>query len=115
LAQGAIGSIVHDQERSGALDTKIEDTHNMRMDEMSNRTCLSAKGVDILIGQLRVEHLDGSLGSQVNVLTEVDFGKPAFAQYTDEAIVAKLVSDTAGAIGHLCFLCLCGFAYNVCA
>jgi hypothetical protein len=61
----------------------------------------------MLIDQLGMEHLNSRLSSQKNVLTEIDFGKPAFSQDSDEAVVAKLLSNTVRAISHLCFLCLC--------
>jgi hypothetical protein len=67
----------------------------------------------MLIGQLRVEHLDGSLSPQMNVLTEVDFGKASLSQQTNKTIVAKLLPDTIEAICHLCFLRLCDSAHRV--
>jgi hypothetical protein len=80
------------------------------MNEMGNRACLSAKGLNIVTRQLGVEHFDCGLGPQMNVLTEVDFGKPALSQQICEAIVTELLSNTVGAI---CHLCLCGSACNV--
>ncbi len=79
LAQGPIGGIIHDQERDSAFDAKFKDTYDMGMDEASNGTRFGAELVHIVIGQLRMEHFDSCLRAQVNVLTEVDFGKTAFS------------------------------------
>jgi hypothetical protein len=51
LAHRAMNSIVHDKIGDLVLDAKLEDVHNMGMDQVSNRTCLGAKLVNIVTGQ----------------------------------------------------------------
>ena len=76
------------------------------MNQMGNCPCFGAKGLDMLIRQLCVEHLDRGLSPQMNVLTEIDFGKASLSQQTNQAIVTELLPDTIRAIYHLCFLLL---------
>ncbi len=50
------------------------------------------------LGQMGMQHLDGGLLIEPQVLAEVDLGVAALSQQGDQAVVAKLLS---GAIRHL--------------
>src|SRR5436309_9460079 len=49
LAHCAMRSKVHHQKGSLALNAKFQDTHDIRMDQMCNDSCLTTKRSDILV------------------------------------------------------------------
>src|SRR5579864_8960890 len=75
LTQGAIGGIIHNQKGGPALDPEFQDPHDMGMDQMSDGTSLSAKLVYIFTRQLRVEHLDSCLRTEMDMLTQIHLSK----------------------------------------
>src|SRR5437588_13082821 len=97
LAQSAMRGIIHDQKRSPAFDTKLEDTYNMGMDQVGNRTGLGTELVHIIAGQLSMEYFDGRLGPEVNMFSQIDLCEATFSQQANQLIVAKLLPYV---IGH---------------
>src|SRR5437899_3340572 len=73
LTQSAIGSIVHHQKGSHALNTEVQNLDDMGMPQMGNGTCLAEKVFSIIACQLAMQYFNGSLGVQVNMLPQVDF------------------------------------------
>ena len=79
LAQGSIGRVFHDQKRDSTIDTEVQHSHNIGMDEMRDSASLAAKVVDAVIDQVSSQQLDGGLSVEMNMLTEIDIGKPTLA------------------------------------
>ena len=79
LAQGPIGCIVHHQKRRGAFHTKVQHTYDMRMDQVSNGAGFATKLLDLPASQLSMQHFDGCLGLQIDMLTQVHLGEASLA------------------------------------
>ena len=63
---------------------------------MGNGTCLGEKGFHVMTCQLPMEHFNGSLGVQMNMLPQVDYREAPLSEKLDEAIVAKLLPYVVG-------------------
>src|SRR2546421_999790 len=96
LAQRAPGGIVHNEKRQVLLHVKIEDAHDMGMHEASNGACLRAKKLDVLTDQVGMQHFDGRLSVEVEMLSQVDVSKATLPKQTQQAIVAQVLSYTVG-------------------
>src|SRR5436305_1870675 len=96
LSQRTVGGIVHDKKGQVLLQVKIEDAHNMGMDETSNRARLRAKWLDVVARQVGMQHFDGRLRVEVQVLSQVDVGKTALPQQAQQTVVAQVLSHAAG-------------------
>src|SRR5579885_2867144 len=94
LAQGTVGSKVHDQERRLLLYTKVQHADDIGMDQPYQVARFLEKFVHIIASQLAVQDFDRGLRAQVNMLAQVDLGEAAFAEQTDQAIMTKLLSRT---------------------
>ena len=94
LPQRAKRGIIHHQKRYAVLDIEIEDAHNGGMGQHCNGLCFLLEVLNLLAGQMCMQHFDGRLQWEPEVLTEIHLGKPALAQLGDQSIVAKLLSDT---------------------
>jgi hypothetical protein len=66
------------------------------MRETSHRARLSAELLTGLAREMGVEHFDGCLRVEVQVLSQVDLGNATAPDETKQAIVAKLLSYTVG-------------------
>src|SRR2546421_12599275 len=96
LSQRTIGGIIHDKEGQVLLYIKIEDAHDMGMHEARNHARLRAEWLDVLAGQVGMQHFDGRLRVEVQMLSQVDVGKTALSQQAQQAIVAQVLSHAAG-------------------
>src|SRR5258707_4821161 len=94
LAQCPIRCIIHHQERGSSFNPKIENTNDMRMSKTNQCSRFRTKSMNILTSQLTVQDFDGSLGLQVNMLTQVDLCKTTPAKQACNLIIAKLLSYT---------------------
>ncbi len=94
-AQRAAWGKAHHQVRGASLHIVVEHAHDMGMLKTSDRLGLAAKCVDFLTGEGGTQDLDGSEGSQVQVLTEVDLGEATLTKQANEAIAAQQFSHTA--------------------
>ena len=100
LSQRTVGGIVHDKKGQVLLHVKIEDAHDMGMHETSNRARLRAEWFDVVARQVGMQHFDGRLRVEVQVLSQVDVGKTALSQQAQQAIVAQVLSLTPSTAGH---------------
>src|SRR2546421_6744299 len=96
LSQRTIGGIVHDKKGQVLLHVKIEDAHDMGMHETSNRARLRAEWFDVVARQVGMQHFDGHLRIEVQVLSQVDVGKTALSQQAQQVIVAQVLSHASG-------------------
>src|SRR5205823_13899976 len=62
----------------------------------SNRARLPAEWLDVVARQVGMQHFDGRLRVEVQVLSQVDVGKTALSQQAQQAIVAQVLSHAAG-------------------
>src|SRR5713101_6657960 len=69
------------------------------MFQARNSARLIAKLVSALAAQMRIEHLDGGQGIEMNMLSQVDISETAAPKQTKQAIITRLLSC---AIGHSC-------------
>src|SRR5258708_11906772 len=98
LAQSSLGGVVHDQEWNNVGHSKIECSHNMRMDQLCYHACFFVEMFGgIFVCQLGMKDFDSSLSAEVNMLSKIDFGESSSPQLLNEAIVAELLSY---AVGH---------------
>jgi hypothetical protein len=93
LTQGALGSILHDQVRNPFILAKIEDTDNMRMNEMGQNARFLLKSVLHIGIQARIEDFDGGQAFQMNMLAQIDIGEASLSQQLQQAIVPYLLSN----------------------
>src|SRR5713226_1164695 len=91
LAQGAVGSVVHDHERGQVLDAHVQHAHNMGMLQLRQRTRLVKKFARPLTNIAPVEDFDGDGYIQVKVFAVIDLGKSAAPKQTPQAIFAQLL------------------------
>src|SRR5713226_6296866 len=95
MAQGAVGGIVHDQERDAILDIEVKQSHDMWVSERCNGLGLAVEVLDVgSVCQLGVQDFDGGLHVEPQVLAEIDFGETSSSQKIHEAIVPKLLAYT---------------------
>src|SRR2546421_5335008 len=117
LSQRTIGGIVHDKKGQVLLHVKIEDAHDMGMHETSNRARLRAEWFDVVARQVGMQHFDGHLRVEVQVLSQVDVGKTALSQQAQQVIVAQVLSHASGhprtSSRELHFIRICEPIYNL--
>ena len=77
LAQGAIGSVFHDEEGDIVRYIIFHDAHNMGMLQASNSTGFVTKAALIVICQPHLQHFDSGQCVEIHVLTEIDIGETA--------------------------------------
>ncbi len=94
LPQGAIGSILHNEKRQTIFYLKVQHAHDMGMYEARHRARLAAQLLLVLISEVGMQHFDGRLSAQVQVLSQVDLSKAPSPDQMKQAIVAKLLSYT---------------------
>jgi len=92
LAQGAVGGILHDEERSAVLYAKIEDGDDVWVFQVGDDAGFVAELLDVFAGDLRFEDFDGGKGAKVDVFSEEDFSKAALPDELGKLIVAKLLT-----------------------
>src|SRR6266700_1101870 len=93
-AQGAIGSILHNQKRGLVLEAKVEYAHNMGMLQVRDRAGLAQK---LLLGvrlHAHMEDLDGSRHLSVALFCQVDLSKGPAPEQAEQRVIAKDLSDT---------------------
>src|SRR6266849_7233538 len=94
-AQGAVGGVVHHEERDAILDIEVKNAHNMRVDERCNGLRFAVEVLDVgSVCQLGVQDFDGGLHVEAQVLAEIDLGETSASQEKHEAIVAQLLTYT---------------------
>lgn len=93
LPQGAIGRIFHHQEGCAVGGhIKVEDGHNMRMDEIGDGLGFPLKALYLIACQFGLQHFNGCPGLETQMLTEVDFGKATLPWQLEEAVVPQLLA-----------------------
>ena len=97
LPQRAIGGILHDQKGHPLLHIKIEDGDDGGVSESSNGLGFALEVLRFCVGQMQMQHLDGRLLTEAQVLAQVDLCKAALSQEGQQAIVAQLLSH---AVSH---------------
>ena len=75
--QGAIGGVIHHQERHPVLHIVIEDAHNGRMGQLRDGLRFLGEMLGLLAGQVGMQHLDGRLQVQPHMLAQIHLGKAA--------------------------------------
>src|SRR5436305_9080895 len=90
--------IVHDEEGHRIYGVEVEDAYDMGMTQASDGTGLCAESVNIGRTQLCIEHFNGGLGTQVNMLSKVDFGGSTCAEPTEKTIAPKALSYKVGVL-----------------
>src|SRR6266849_4151785 len=94
-AQGAVGGVVHHEERDAILDIEVKNAHNMRVDERCNGLRFAVEVLDVgSVCQLGVQDFDGGLHVEPQVLAEIDLCETSTSQQAHEAIVAQLLTYT---------------------
>src|SRR5207245_6397773 len=96
LPQRAVGSIFHDEKGEAIFDSKIEDAHDMGMSEASNGACFLIESLFILTCKVDTQYFDGCLRIEMQVFSQVDFGKVTSPNQIEQSVVAKLLSHTVG-------------------
>ena len=91
LAQGAIGGVMHDEERSAVMDITFEDAHDMGMLKARDDPRLREEALHMLVVESCAEELQCDLCAQVGMLGEVDIGEATAAQQGEQAITAELL------------------------
>ncbi len=92
--QRAIGGIVHHQERHAFLHIEIEYTDDPRMRQHGDGLGFLLEMLGLLLGQMRMQYLDGRLLIEPHMLSQVHLGIATLSQQADQAVVAKLLSKT---------------------
>ena len=64
------------------------------MSERGNGLGFLLEVLSLLLGQMRMQHLDGRLLVESHMLSEVDFGIATLSQQADQSVVAKLLSKS---------------------
>src|SRR5437763_1885783 len=106
LADVAIGSIVHDQERDTILYIEVKHADDMRMLQVSHDASFFQKIFLVSLCQGGQKHFDRGLRLQASMLTKIDFCEASAPQKPNQAIVAKLLADT---VPHFGPPCRCNF------
>lgn len=119
-AQTPLRCVLHHQKGSSIGDTKIENAHNMRMNEMRDELRFPQKGLQFIwLNQARLQNLDGRPDAEQAMLCQIYLGKAALAQETDQSIVAyplpAAVSHEIPLSSLECALSECPFQYGGCS
>src|SRR5437879_2142293 len=88
--------IVHDEIGSmlSTLYPRVEDVHNMRMQQASNPPCLRAESVHVNGCQSCMEDLNSDLGAQLQMLTQVHLREASFSQKLHKTVVSDLLASS---------------------
>src|SRR6266566_8327804 len=83
----------HDEKRRARLHVIVQHPHDVRMLQASNELRFLAEGLAILRGKRQMEELEGSQRPQVDMLPQVNGGKPTFPKHAQQTIGAQLLTN----------------------
>jgi len=76
LTQRSIDGMLHDQERRAVLYTKVQHRHDILVLQVDDEAGLITEPLYIFAGYLCLEHFDSRKGTEVDMLSLIDIGKP---------------------------------------
>src|SRR5882724_5469668 len=92
-AQRAIGSIAQHQEGSFFMDAVVEDAHDIRVIEASNRFGFVEEVLEGIVGKLDAQNLNRILVLEIDMLAQIDIGKATLTQEFNQAIATYLLAQ----------------------
>src|SRR5579859_1935126 len=92
VSQGTGGGIIHHEIGNPLLQTKIGDTNDVGVFEPGDGTGFGAECFDLLSrAEMGAQDFDGSIGSQVEVLCQIDFGEAPLSKEALQMVVPKIL------------------------
>src|SRR5579859_2237076 len=96
-AQCAIGGVIHDQKWSAIFHIEIIDADNVGMAQASDDARLPAKLIQVAAFQARAQDLDGGIGVQVDMHTQINVREAPLGYQMEQPVIAQLPDR---AFGH---------------
>ena len=73
-------SILHNKKGDAVHHVVFQDAHDGGMSKMGDGTCFLEKAAFIFVGQTHLEHFDGSLSVEIDMLAEVDISEATLSE-----------------------------------
>jgi len=88
VPQGATLDELHHHVVRGAFVAPIEDRNDVRLRQVGSCLGLAPESLDegLIVGELRMEHLDGNLPAEEQILTPIDIGHAAAGQMAQQPV-----------------------------
>src|SRR5579864_5856525 len=91
LTERSSRRIVHYQKRCIVMQTEVQHTYDMWMVQASDSLGFGDKAAHIVIGNLGMQNLDGSLHLEIYMLAQINVGETSLTEQTNETIVTQLL------------------------
>src|SRR6266699_715904 len=83
----------HDEKRRARLHVIVQHPHDVRMLQAGNELRFLAESLAVLGREGQVKELEGSQRPQVDMLPQVNGGKPTFPKHAQQTIGAQLLTN----------------------
>src|SRR3954447_27008064 len=92
LAQRAIWSVAHHQERRRMLNAKFQYGHNVGMAKTRNSPCLDEKFLKCFVRELYLHYFNGSGRLKIDVFAQVYVSETTSPKQLDKLVVPQFLS-----------------------